>query len=86
MLRSVLFLFAGVFFAACLTSVMSDEPTTDLPICEQAFGDAGLCFGYMKLYSYNQETKNCEEFIYGGCQGNDNRFSTLAECEQKCIN
>nr|BAB83366.1 chymotrypsin inhibitor [Bombyx mori] len=84
MLRSVLFLFTGVLIATCLTSVLSDEPTTE-PICEQAFGDVGPCGAYFKLYSYNQETKKCEEFIYGGCQGNDNRFNTLAECEQKCI-
>ncbi|KAA1413302.1 hypothetical protein F0U44_22525 [Nocardioides humilatus] len=84
MLRSVLFLTTGFLFAACLTSVMSDKPTTK-PICEQAFGNSGPCFAYIKLYLYNQKTKKCEEFIYGGCQGNDNRFITLAECEQKCI-
>ena len=26
----------------------------------------------------------CEEFIYGGCGGNENNFETLEECNQQC--
>ena len=27
----------------------------------------------------------CEEFSYGGCLGNDNRFETLDVCETRCV-
>ena len=26
----------------------------------------------------------CISFVYGGCQGNDNRFDTLDECNNRC--
>ncbi|KHJ42566.1 Kunitz/Bovine pancreatic trypsin inhibitor domain protein [Trichuris suis] len=39
---------------------------------------------YFTKYYYNKESKKCETFVYGGCQGNENRFDTLEECEAKC--
>ena len=35
-------------------------------------------------YGYNQETKKCEEFNYGGCKGNENSFITHTECANNC--
>nr|XP_006131444.2 papilin-like isoform X5 [Pelodiscus sinensis] len=46
--------------------------------------DAGSCFSYMTRYFYNSVTDSCEEFIYGGCEGNQNRFSTKNECLKTC--
>ena len=46
--------------------------------------DPGLCKAYFPRYYYNYKTKACEEFIYGGCQGNQNNFETLEACEDKC--
>ncbi|KAH8352633.1 hypothetical protein KR084_005417 [Drosophila pseudotakahashii] len=45
---------------------------------------SGRCFGYVESYAYNPIKRHCEPFIYGGCGGNDNRFSTKAECEFNC--
>eukprot|EP00794_Sanderia_malayensis_P014103 gene14103-15576_t len=45
---------------------------------------SGPCFAYIKRYFYNSETKKCEEFIYGGCNGNMNNFVTEVECESRC--
>ncbi|KAI9586506.1 hypothetical protein GQX74_002353 [Glossina fuscipes] len=39
---------------------------------------------YLKFY-YNSGTKACNEFFYGGCQGNANRFDTKEECENLCF-
>ncbi|KAH6925176.1 hypothetical protein HPB50_001480 [Hyalomma asiaticum] len=33
---------------------------------------------------YNVETGQCEEFYYGGCSGNANRFETKELCEETC--
>ncbi|XP_021208385.1 chymotrypsin inhibitor SCI-III-like [Bombyx mandarina] len=85
MLRSVLFLTTGVFFAAIWTSVTCDEPYMNLPKCMQPFGITGLCMASIQSYTYNQGTKKCEIFIYGGCGGSKNRFNTITECENECL-
>uniref|UniRef100_A0AC11CVA2 Tissue factor pathway inhibitor n=1 Tax=Ovis aries TaxID=9940 RepID=A0AC11CVA2_SHEEP len=46
--------------------------------------DDGPCKAMIKRFFFNIHTQQCEEFIYGGCEGNQNRFETLEECEQKC--
>lgn len=46
--------------------------------------DSGLCFAYIPSYYYNLQEDECQEFIYGGCDGNANRFYTLQECNAKC--
>uniref|UniRef100_A0A2R8PIS2 Tissue factor pathway inhibitor n=1 Tax=Callithrix jacchus TaxID=9483 RepID=A0A2R8PIS2_CALJA len=46
--------------------------------------DDGPCKAWMKRYFFNVFTRQCEEFIYGGCEGNRNRFDSLEECEETC--
>lgn len=36
------------------------------------------------MFYFNVTQKQCLAFIYGGCDGNENRFETLYECEAKC--
>jgi len=33
----------------------------------------GPCEGYYPRYGYDQVTKVCKQFVYGGCLGNNNR-------------
>ena len=47
--------------------------------------DFGPCLGRFKKYFYNQNLNLCEEFTFGGCEGNGNRFSSITECEQICL-
>ena len=44
----------------------------------------GRCRGAMPRFFYNSATKKCERFLYGGCDGNDNNFETMGECQQIC--
>nr|CAH8840399.1 unnamed protein product [Trichobilharzia regenti] len=46
--------------------------------------DPGTCRGYFSRYFYNKEKNVCEQFIYGGCLGNENNFKTKEECDAKC--
>nr|XP_020764134.1 tissue factor pathway inhibitor isoform X3 [Odocoileus virginianus texanus] len=46
--------------------------------------DDGPCKAMIMRFFFNIHTQQCEEFIYGGCEGNQNRFETLEECKQKC--
>ncbi|MCP9259675.1 Papilin [Dirofilaria immitis] len=46
--------------------------------------DRGHCeLGVTKWY-YNIDTGECHVFVYTGCGGNGNRFSSKAECEHLC--
>lgn len=46
--------------------------------------DRGHCeLGVTKWY-FNMDTEQCHVFIYTGCGGNGNRFSSKAECEHLC--
>ncbi|XP_062819555.1 tissue factor pathway inhibitor isoform X3 [Anolis carolinensis] len=47
--------------------------------------DSGPCKALNDRYHFNIKTHQCEIFNYGGCQGNENNFLTLEECQEKCI-
>ena len=42
--------------------------------------DPGMCMAAIQKYFFNQETQQCEDFIWGGC-GGVVPFESLAECE-----
>jgi len=44
----------------------------------------GKCRGFQKKYFHNKNAKKCQEFIYTGCQGNENNYDSLDECEATC--
>uniref|UniRef100_A0A914GXV3 BPTI/Kunitz inhibitor domain-containing protein n=1 Tax=Globodera rostochiensis TaxID=31243 RepID=A0A914GXV3_GLORO len=46
----------------------------------------GECTGSASRYWYNSGTRQCELFDFTGCQGNDNNFEHLMECQMKCRN
>ncbi|XP_028927722.1 tissue factor pathway inhibitor isoform X1 [Ornithorhynchus anatinus] len=46
--------------------------------------DVGICRGLISRYFYNNQSKQCEEFKYGGCLGNENNFESLEECKRTC--
>lgn len=52
--------------------------------CSQPPADPGYCRAFMPRYTYNSTTGKCEEFIFGGCHGNDNNFKSLDECQREC--
>ena len=52
-------------------------------ICTQK-PETGPCEAHIKSYFYNANTQQCETFFYGGCEGNENRFSSAKECAKTC--
>ena len=46
--------------------------------------DPGPCDDVDKAFGYNTDTGICEGFIYGGCDGNANRFESLQACVDAC--
>ncbi len=45
--------------------------------------DPGPCEAAIPRY-YFEEGGRCLEFMYGGCEGNENNFATLEECDAEC--
>ncbi|KAK3099596.1 hypothetical protein FSP39_006796 [Pinctada imbricata] len=45
----------------------------------------GKCKAMFKNFYFDSSQSECVPFIYGGCGGNDNRFSSLEECEDACL-
>jgi len=46
----------------------------------------GKCKAAIPSFYYDVLTESCQNFTYGGCFGNANRFRSLAECENMCKN
>ena len=46
--------------------------------------EAGPCDAIFPSYFFNSTSGYCEQFFYGGCGGNDNRFSLLEDCQESC--
>ncbi|KAL3256038.1 hypothetical protein MRX96_017244 [Rhipicephalus microplus] len=46
--------------------------------------ERGLCYAAFTLYYFDAAAGTCEEFLYGGCGGNANRFGSFEECQATC--
>nr|XP_025743858.1 protein AMBP isoform X1 [Callorhinus ursinus]XP_025743859.1 protein AMBP isoform X1 [Callorhinus ursinus]XP_025743860.1 protein AMBP isoform X1 [Callorhinus ursinus] len=44
----------------------------------------GPCRGYYKLWAFDAAQGKCVPFVYGGCQGNGNKFYSEKECKEYC--
>ncbi|KAJ8267531.1 hypothetical protein COCON_G00127030 [Conger conger] len=46
--------------------------------------DEGSCRALFKRYFFNMTSMRCEAFDYGGCKGNNNRFTDPVACMEYC--
>ncbi|XP_045081348.1 collagen alpha-1(VII) chain-like [Coregonus clupeaformis] len=51
--------------------------------CLQPMSEGG-CWEYVLLWYYHHRSGECRPFVYGGCEGNHNRFNTKHECQRWC--
>ncbi|XP_059351285.1 axotactin-like isoform X3 [Daphnia carinata] len=63
--------------------MLAVEKTTTTHVC-QAPADPGPCTAELIKFFYDSTAQRCRQFIYGGCDGNENNFVTEAECLQTC--
>ncbi|XP_073822532.1 male accessory gland serine protease inhibitor-like [Musca autumnalis] len=79
-------LFIVLFFA--LVAIVSSTIGLKNDICGLQYsknGDNGIsCDALFPSWTYRPDTNECISFMYGGCGGNNNRFSSKQECEKMC--
>ncbi|XP_062816831.1 actinia tenebrosa protease inhibitors isoform X1 [Anolis carolinensis] len=61
------------------------ETITGIPTICTVPKNTGSCSEKISRYYYNQKSKHCEQFIYSGCGGNANNFSSSQECKRLCL-
>ncbi len=44
----------------------------------------GRCLGNHARFYFDIASGRCLDFIYGGCEGNENNFETIEECRKTC--
>lgn len=69
--------------AACSPPPTSLSPPTSSDPCLQT-KQVGDCDGVFPSFFFNGTSGTCERFNYGGCGGNDNRFSSREDCLRVC--
>lgn len=57
--------------------------TPQLEACLET-ADPGPCYAQIPAYYYDRKNQACQAFIYGGCEGNANRFETEEQCQRLC--
>lgn len=82
------FLIVHVFFvsmcahSSCVCVCVCCAAPADLCLLPM---EEGSCGRYTLRWYFNSHVQACRPFIYSGCEGNDNRFLHLEECEEVCL-
>ena len=67
-----------------------DEPCPPVARCKEERDicslppETGPCRALIPRWFFNADSGRCEEFAYGGCQGNSNNFQTAEACAEAC--
>nr|XP_016944899.1 male accessory gland serine protease inhibitor [Drosophila suzukii] len=84
--------YLGVVAIAILLSLSSNRFWVQAKpeMCQQAPSMVGMaqdgaaCMAFMPAWTYDASKNACSEFVFGGCGGNSNQFSSRDECEKAC--
>jgi len=72
--------------AICGALGLCDGQKKTIPQRCQETKQVGLCRALIESFFFNTETNKCEQFYYGGCGGNNNRFESMDQCNDRCTN
>ena len=67
-------------------SKLSDDAAHAFTVFPECLLDpaSGHCRASIRQYFFNTSSGHCQEFVYGGCGGNWNRFPTFKSCHKDC--
>ncbi len=68
----------------CNSECLTKQDTQKVDLCTLP-AQTGKCRAMIERYFFDSETKKCQMFVYGGCEGNANNFESLAECQSSCL-
>ncbi|XP_051176833.1 tauPI-stichotoxin-Hcr2b-like [Leptopilina boulardi] len=77
------------FFIICivaLQAITTSAASLNLnvtDVCLQPI-EVGICRAEVKSYGFDSTQQKCVQFVYGGCNGNENRFTKLEDCQVAC--
>ncbi|CAD5226145.1 unnamed protein product [Bursaphelenchus okinawaensis] len=75
---AIFVIFIGFLVEECVGFTYGDERCFE-PL------DVGPCTFFVKKWYYDQASKECRAFNYGGCLGTRNRFGSKQDCLKSCI-
>lgn len=78
--NKILLFYCNLFF---LTSSFIWSTVSGIDRCLEPMSE-GFCSEYVLLWYFHQLSGECRPFVYGGCGGNQNRFSSRDECQSWC--
>ncbi|XP_075556605.1 thrombin inhibitor hemalin-like [Dermacentor variabilis] len=68
----------------CQENCSAEKPARNFDKeCRQA-PDRGFCRAQQLMWWFNVESGRCEQFYYGGCGGNENKYETKEQCQENC--
>ncbi|KAH8350527.1 hypothetical protein KR067_006182 [Drosophila pandora] len=67
-----------------LLNTVTSEMCNQQPSMDGMPQDSAACMAFMPTWTYDASKNACSEFIFGGCGGNSNQFSSKNECEKAC--
>ncbi|CAB3398665.1 unnamed protein product [Caenorhabditis bovis] len=67
----------------CQQTCKGMKPSADPRFCSFP-PSTGSCNQLRYQWFYNQTRGTCDQFLYGGCDGNANRFETFDVCQKTC--
>jgi hypothetical protein len=77
----LLLIISTLLLNGCAQNSMQSSTKTDSR-CSQKHS-SGMCRGFFTKYYFDQESKECKKFVWGGCGGSV-PFETLKECQKSC--
>ncbi|XP_029848488.2 isoinhibitor K-like [Ixodes scapularis] len=73
-----IFMVSVVILACSVLNTQGFNPDCNLP------KDDGPCRARIPSFYFDNVTRTCHMFMYGGCEGNGNNFESPEQCKEEC--